>query len=288
MNHNRILWILTRSPMHVGAGASVGVIDMPIQRERHTQIPIVPGSGLKGVLRDLWDKKTESAEQDRLFGPENSSDQDARAGELVVGEARTICFPVRSAKGSFAWLTSPLTLARVARERAIPFSIPFLDTIDDEHCLAGAEVMIRNGSEEQVVLEEYCFKANALPEEAVRLLADAFAEDPVWETLPKRLVIVSDGIFSHFCANACEVQQRIRINDDTGTVEKRGLFNQENLPSESLMMAAISERDSGCDVVNILASRLEQVGNLIQLGGDETIGLGYCGVRLAEAARAEG
>ena len=47
----KILYLFTRTPLHVGAGASVGAIDQPIQRERHTGFPIIPGSSIKGVLR---------------------------------------------------------------------------------------------------------------------------------------------------------------------------------------------------------------------------------------------
>ena len=44
----KILYLFTRTPLHVGAGASVGAIDQPIQRERHTGHPIIPGSSIKG------------------------------------------------------------------------------------------------------------------------------------------------------------------------------------------------------------------------------------------------
>ena len=52
MSNKRILYVFTRTPLHVGAGASVGAIDQPVQRERHTGFPIIPGSSIKGVLRD--------------------------------------------------------------------------------------------------------------------------------------------------------------------------------------------------------------------------------------------
>ncbi len=50
----RILYLFTRTPLHVGAGASVGAIDQPVQRERHTGFPIVPGSSLKGSFAEQW------------------------------------------------------------------------------------------------------------------------------------------------------------------------------------------------------------------------------------------
>lgn len=268
----RILHIFTRTPLHVGAGSSVGAIDMPIQRERHTQIPIIPGSSLKGVLRDRWNGH---ADQVELFGSESDAGKEAlKTGNLVIGEARVICFPVRSAKGSFAWITSPLALARYARERNV--AAPKLPPLDDESCLAGSYVTLNGG----VVLEEYAFKVSPLPAEAVTLLKDALPGDAVWATLDKRLVIVSDGIFSHFCATACEVQQRIQIDDDTGTVKSGALFNQENVPSETLFYATLSQRKAtGKGLAELAASLMEKP--VLQIGGDETIGLGFCTIALS-------
>lgn len=274
----RILHIFTRTPLHVGAGSSVGAIDMPIQRERHTQIPIIPGSGLKGVLRDRWNGQPDQVE---LFGGESGAGKDElKPGNLVIGEARTLCFPVRSAKGAFAWLTSPLALTRYAREKGAV--APTLPALDDESCLAGPEVMINGG----VVLEEYAFtiKADkAAYDAAVALLKDALPGDAIWATLDKRLVIVSDGIFSHFCATACEVQQRIQIDDTTGTVKGGALFNQENVPSETLLYAVLSQRkEPGKGLLELATSLKEKP--VLQIGGDETIGLGFCSVVLSGGA----
>jgi CRISPR-associated protein Cmr4 len=272
MNH-QLLSILTRTPLHVGAGSSVGAIDMPIQRERHTLIPIIPGSSLKGVLRDLWDGN--SAQQE-LFGPDSDT-REHFAGNLLVGEARVLCFPVRSARGSFAWITCPLVLQRYARDIDAPLG-PL--SIKDDECLAGIDVRIGG----DVVLEEYCFKASGFVEEVVGLLQDFLPGDPLVKTLPGRLVVVSDGIFSFFCSAACEVQQRIRIDDATGTVAAGGLFNQENVPSETLFYAVLGERKHDGSLQQ-LAEKVRQINGILQIGGDETIGLGFCSVALKGGAQ---
>ncbi|MFQ5741113.1 MAG: type III-B CRISPR module RAMP protein Cmr4 [Acidobacteriota bacterium] len=265
----RILSILTRTPLHVGAGSSVGAIDLPVQRERHTQIPIIPGSGLKGVLRDLWNEQPE--DQTRLFGPESDAPEHA-AGELLVGEARALCFPVRSARGSFAWIACPLVLHRYASECGHTWDLP---EPTEDTCLAPDAVCI-NGS---VVLEEYAFKAGHLPEETPSFLKDFIPGDPVLESLPRRMVLVSDGIYSHFCANACEVQQRIQIDDQTGVVKQGALFNQENVPSETLFYGMVGARKDPASL-NKLDQKLRENGNILQIGGDGTVGLGYCSVSL--------
>jgi CRISPR-associated protein Cmr4 len=255
----------------VGAGSSVGAIDMPIQRERHTQIPIIPGSSLKGVLRDRWNDRKE--EQVELFGSDPGAG-DLTPGNLIIGEARVLCFPVRSAKGSFAWLTCPLALARYAREKGGTFAE--MTGLDDETCLAGTEVRLKGqDGKEGVVLEEYAFTAvRAIPADVLALLQKALPNDALWATLDKRLVIVSDGIFSHFCATACEVQQRICVDDEKGTVRGGALFNQENVPCETLFYAVLGQRKDGKGWAELAASL--KANSVQQIGGDESIGLGFC------------
>ncbi|MCX7739384.1 MAG: RAMP superfamily CRISPR-associated protein, partial [Hydrogenothermaceae bacterium] len=40
------------TPLHVGAGQGLSYVDLPIVREVHTQFPFVPGSSIKGAVRD--------------------------------------------------------------------------------------------------------------------------------------------------------------------------------------------------------------------------------------------
>ncbi|GAB4246431.1 MAG: type III-B CRISPR module RAMP protein Cmr4 [Acidobacteriota bacterium] len=270
----RILSIFTRTPLHVGAGASVGVVDLPVQRERHTQIPIIPGSSLKGVLRDLWNDEKEK--QKELFGNEPGAGKDLRAGDLLVGEARVLCFPVRSARGGFAWITSPLAVRRYYRDRGVP--APQLPEVPDEKAYAGGGVIVKNS----VILEDYRLAAEALPAGLEKLLDGFMPKEPLVRTAAERLVVVSDGTFSHFCATACEVQQRVRIDDDTGVVAKGALFNQENVPAETLFYAVMGERN-GRSVFSDVEKKLEENAGILQVGADETVGLGFCSVYLQPA-----
>src|SRR5208283_1283252 len=116
---SRILYLFTRTPLHVGAGSSVGAIDQPIIRERHTSFPFIPGTSLKGVLRDTAtrDEKISKANVDAIFGEGfGSGSENFSAGRVSFGEAKLLAFPVRSAKGSFAFATCPLALERFLRE----------------------------------------------------------------------------------------------------------------------------------------------------------------------------
>ena len=279
--------LFTRTPLHVGAGSSVGAIDLPVIRERHTKFPIIPGSAIKGVLADLWfnaenidgeGKRKKNSEVAKLFGSED--DKAADAGTLIFGEGRLLAFPVRSAKGSFAWLTCPLALARFERDTKNKLGADQFEGLSEEQCAASPAVILQD----KVILEEYQFLVVAKNLSNLADILKKFGSDPVWQQLGDRLVIVNDEIFSYFVEQACEVVSRTKIDDKKGTVAKGALFNQEQVPSETMFYSVLMEnsRTKNITPLELLKKKLDEIGNLIQIGGDATIGLGYCSTKINE------
>ncbi len=312
----KLLYLFTRTPLHVGAGASVGAIDQPIQRERHTGFPVVPASSLKGTFADAWndgllDEQNDKGETKKvrvkkdgtaseaawLFG--SDSDKHAAAGALQFSEARLLAFPIRSAKGSFAWITCALMLQRAVRDGVLAqnlvpiFPKPANGQPDesDELAFFAANGPLALG--DKVVLEEYTFTRTG-NDEATKLgeaLAKLLLDDPVWQEVASRLVILSDGMMSFFAKSACEVAQHVRINDETGTAAGGALFNQENVPSETLFYAvlnAFAERSAQKQdkprtpeqATKAFDTKLKVNCSVFQFGGDASTGLGYCTVQL--------
>ncbi|HBA66448.1 MAG TPA: type III-B CRISPR module RAMP protein Cmr4, partial [Methylococcaceae bacterium] len=115
----RIAFLYCVSPVHMGTGTAVGgLIDNPIQRERHTEYPMMAGSGIKGAIRhDYWAQHEDRKLLNRLFGPEN--DASDHAGALSFSDGQLLAFPVRCAKAGFVYATSPLLLARLQRQLAL-------------------------------------------------------------------------------------------------------------------------------------------------------------------------
>ena len=265
----KILSIFTRTPLHVGCGSSVGAVDQPVARERHTGYPVIPGSALKGVLADLWNdapNQRNAADGVYLFG--STDTKNASAGSLLIGEGKLLAFPVRSAKGCWAWITCPLALARFARDTGATVTVP-----TDGKTLAAKDLRI-DGS---VVFEEYPLESvGDLPEDLVGAL-EGVSSDPVWkDNLRKHLAVVDDDLFAYFVKNACEIANHNRIDDEKGVVAPGALFSQENVPSEAMFYAVFNSRD-GKDFDKV-SGRLVQEKNLLQIGADMTIGLGWCTV----------
>lgn len=273
----RILYLFTRTPLHVGAGDSVDAIDQPVQRERHTGFPIIPGSSVKGVLRDHL-KSLGDETLNKLFG----SPPEAKvltAGEISFGEARLVAFPVRSAKGAFALATSALALQRFARDAKVATPVPSAPS--DMSCLAGNKLVIEKGGQKGVVLEEYRFNvAGAFPADWEAVLTQLLS-DAVLAGAAGRFVLLSDGDFSYFAVNACQVNQHVRINDETGTADSEGggLFNEETVPSEALFYTPLTVLPRGLEDNAVFKSLAAE--QLVQFGGNGTTGLGFCTVKLA-------
>ncbi len=308
----KLLYLFTRTPLHVGAGSSVGAIDQPIVRERHTGLPIIPGSSLKGVLADLWSTdtiKNEAGQTTRdsakditwLFG--SDSDKTPSAGALSLGEARLLAFPIRSAKGSYAWITSPLMLARAERD-GVPGVARLAKELGEKLSAANGDSLALFGSQSaialplangapkpRIVLEDYVFThTGELPTNLVGSLQKLLPREPVLDDLAGHLAIVSDGMLGFFARTACEVAQHVRIDDATGTAAEGGLFNQENVPAETLFYSIVHATKGRSAAhrtlepeaaLERLAAKIDGAHATIQIGGHATTGLGYCTVRLA-------
>jgi CRISPR-associated protein Cmr4 len=270
--YQKLLYIFTRTPLHVGAGSSVGAIDQPVQRERHTGFPIIPGSSIKGVLRDAFRRDEEfRTHEDVIFGKQES------AGRLAIGEAKVLVFPVRSAKGSFAFVTCQLALERFRRENPSLSNAVLPAEPGDTTCLAGDTVVITRNGKTGVVLEEYQFERKAsFPLEWENVLL-TLLDDVVWKTGKGRFVLLSNGDFSHFVKTACEVSQHVGIDPEKGTAKPGALFNLEAVPAETLFFAPVIALARVNGEIELLEKFLAHKP-VMQFGGDSTTGLGFCSV----------
>jgi CRISPR-associated protein Cmr4 len=66
-----ILYLYTETPLHVGTGSGLSNIDLPIQRERTTQYPMIQGSSIKGKMRATAELILEEQEAKKKENKEN-------------------------------------------------------------------------------------------------------------------------------------------------------------------------------------------------------------------------
>ena len=276
------------SPVHMGAGQAVDVIDNPIQRERHTQHPCFAGSGIKGAVRHsyaaLGGSKDDIA---RLLGPDSGSST-LHAGAVSFGDAQMLALPVRSLKGGYVYATCPQALARAQRLLHLAgIAAPWPAVrVDDGHWLFANPALL-SGDKLHLEAFEYVAKAsNELAQIAADLAQRALPQGAAYQffadKLSTDLVLLSDTDFGYFAKNAMLVEPHVRINPETGTADDGGLFYTENLPPESLLIAPLmaSQTRTGKQDDHLSAeevfTRLKPLldGKLLQVGGDATTGRG--------------
>lgn len=291
-----MLFIYVETPLHAGTGRGLGAVDLPIQRERVTDYPIVQASSLKGRLRAEARGKLPGNELEAIFGPETERASE-HAGALSVGDAKILLFPVRSLAGVFAWTTSVDVLARFLREAqmvglAVSWTLP--PEPDGDKALVTGNALIAG---ESVVLEEFSFTPDKEQAEAVRAIGQWLADNALpqgdeyryWrDALPKKLCILPEDAFRDFVKYSTEVQTHIRLDPDTKTVASRALWTAESLPVDTLLYAPLLATPSRARDVNMRAEEvLQRVQGLglvrTQLGGDETTGQGIVALRFVNA-----
>lgn len=305
----RPFFIWVQTPLHAGSGNDLGIIDLPIQREKHTSYPKIEASGLKGSIRESFEEqkgkeldgfgKIDQESIDLVFGPENAR-SDGHAGALGFSDARLLLFPVKSMKGVFVWVTCPQVLKRFERDLKIcapdgSILTRFFAKKDDSESYADIpnELTVSNLSEievrdSKIVLEEYAFpvtETRSTMEFANKLSAELGIEE-----IKRKVVVLPNETFRDFVQLSTEVITRTKIDSESGTVKDGSLFTEEYLPSESILysLALVSplfvenEAKKGKFKAESTEGEIQKIKDffvnglpeVMQIGGNATLGKG--------------
>ncbi|MFY9825289.1 MAG: type III-B CRISPR module RAMP protein Cmr4 [Thermoanaerobaculia bacterium] len=284
LSETGVLGLYTETALHCGAEGGTGYVDLPIQRERHTHYPLIPGSTIKGVLRDELLPDLGQEKIDAIFGKEDTQSP----GTVSFGDGILVAFPVRSSGAPFHWVTCPFVLERVFRSlgATVKVSAP-----GSGRAWGGGD------REETVLLEEIRLKKVPEPDffkedgplgHLLKLLPAGESFSYTRKLFARQLLIVSDHDFKEFVETGTEVLTRIKLNflGTTRTLKRENLTEEENqrasdidlqgnlfveevVPPETLFLAALRGGETAGDLVKALQSR-----TVIRFGGDETIGRG--------------
>ncbi|MDX1971928.1 MAG: type III-B CRISPR module RAMP protein Cmr4, partial [Candidatus Sumerlaeia bacterium] len=246
MSHSALILLYAETPLHPGTGSALGAIDLPVARERVTGWPLVPGSSLKGILRDTCRRQHGESDDKpgnlwNVFGGDTKHASDA-AGAFSVTDARLLAFPLRSLSGLFAWVTCPAALERFVRDAKVGKVKG--DLVAKAEALVKITHAQRNSSRDSVaivpkdskesplisggkiILEEFDYTAEE--HDAVREFGAALDDElgGAEMRLKSHLAVLSDNAFAFSTRFATEVMARIKLNPETKTVEGGALFYQ--------------------------------------------------------------
>jgi len=261
-----LITVRTITPVHVGAGRTSGIVDLPIQRDEYGYSCIY-SSSLKGslktallqaLLRETNDyAKAKNAVQ-VLLGPE-PEEGEAFESSITILDAYLLAIPVRSLKGIYVYVTSPLLIKRfyerfelfktisqgdgqktpeieelanmlnkIAEQKLEPFETICIG-IDGEEC---DKLRVKELEGKVVLAEEYFLDLKDKTDDKAKILSIL--------KLDKPLLIVSDE--NETAKNIVERSilrfTRVRLGRETKTVGG-GPWTEEYLPPKTILHTMI-------------------------------------------------
>ncbi|MFC0438061.1 type III-B CRISPR module RAMP protein Cmr4 [Kutzneria buriramensis] len=287
----RLLVLLAETPVHAGGSAAEGALDLPIQREAATGLPVIWGQSLKGALRERVRTQAWAAEVfgERLRGPgpqdtaPRTAQPQEKGGELTkgavsFGDAALLAFPAPTLRNTFAWTTSPLLLSRLSRKLRLlgvdPAPVLGAFTALPPGTYGGTDWAGRSligpftdtiTAHTDVATLGRLLAALACPHDA------AFAYTRA--KLATDLLLLEDGVFTELSKLGTDTVARIQLKEETKTVQN-GPFYSEHLPAETVLVSLLSGEENSLQHLKVFD------GMPLQLGGDETIGKGLLWCRV--------
>lgn len=268
-------------PIHIGTGGyRLGAVDNTIVREPATGIPKIPGTSFAGVIREyatIWkmendnECKSISNEKEKrdcaegkikqYFGDEN------KQGMLRFYDGQIIFFPVASIQGT-VWITTKELLEY------------WFGELKDEH---GKKIKIPDGINDKAYVIKGENIKNPLNLGWVLLKIER-GQNGIDVPLPsqlgqwvKRIVMVSDKLFSQIVNDNLEVRTSVRIDPKTGTAAEGALFTYEAIPRGTIIgfEVGIDMRKDGNEepAVNLIKNSFLYL-KLLGIGGFGTRGFG--------------
>lgn len=303
---NKVLMLYRcETPLHVGSGDEMGIVDLPIQREKHTGFPKMEASGIKGVFRDKFEREKDKNDEviRSIFGSDGevSSGEDGKkseAGGLIFTDARLLLFPVKAGKDVFRWITCPYVLQRFVREWNLTYgekngcdilsrlNTDILNSLEEGNVYEiKKKVQQKNNPQlkeekNKVSLDEFQFEIKEeIISDLLEIVEKIITVNYLREKLNKGIILVSDEVFSYFTEMNTQVDTRIRIGDD-GVVVDGALFTEEFLPEESILYSSVEEWKEG--ILQAFIGEFKKKTFFMQFGGDTTIGKGITEVQICD------
>ena len=278
-------------PIHIGAGGyRLGRVDNTIVRDPATNVPKIPGTSIAGVVRAFYtvylmendnECKSESNEEEKKRCAEEKAKvvfgDETKKGVLRFYDGQIIFFPVSSIQGT-VWITTKELIdywfGEIKDKNGEKIKIP--DEIsDDAYPIKGIDTdkLLNLGWLLLEVKKPEDGKEIALPQEMDKWV--------------KRIVVVSDKLFSHIVNDNLEVRTSVRIDPDTGAAAEGALFTYEAIPRGTVLgfeigvdNALAKQRDIGLEVVDKIIEAVSPYLRNLGIGGMGTRGFGRLEINL--------
>ncbi len=291
MNKYRIGYLYSFSPIHCGGEGDLGNI-LEIAREAHTNFPYIPGSSLRGTLRDEVEQQEQEDETnnaaERLFGKELDNDGQMGVHQVWFGDARLLWIPMRtmSLKGNdiFIWVSCHSLIrdhALLAGLSTVVFPDYPVGNKAGTYTVADAQLNVSKFKDEHE-------NAIALSTNWAESLQDAV--QPTWDN---NRIVLPDAQFQVLMEHSLWTQVRNKIDDRENAGSAEVFWTDVCIPRDTILYygwgysllreksdpnqtEASSQKQKNKTITNqdheLLLNTLK---GLIQVGGQANVGRGW-------------
>ncbi|MEA5567624.1 type III-B CRISPR module RAMP protein Cmr4 [Anabaena sp. UHCC 0399] len=250
------------SPLHTGGATQEGNI-VGIAREVHTDLPYMPGAGLRGRVR----ASTPKEQQKFLWGNtledvQQNGDDNLTQGTIWIGDAAILWFPIPSLSHGIVWITSQFLLRRWLRLHNQSLSLPSPNSFS-------------GGNREQLYLKDAIFEARELNSwsDWQQYIPQ---DNEITKTINKALLL-SDQDCKVLIQTSLWQQVRVNLSEGKTLADNAGFRYEEAIPPETLMYfpwgTTTTANGNGDKAGNQLRQIFSQQ-DIWQFGGQESLGRG--------------
>jgi len=287
MNTNTInlVYLFLLAPLHTGGTTQEGNL-LGIARESHTNLPYIPSSSIRGRLRssvpnDATIEGSEKSKKFFLFGNEIADGEQLEQGAIWIGDGAILWIPIPSLSHGVIWISSPFLLQRwarlkggtIAHKTAIPE--PFSTNLQGTNRVYLKDVILRSDelkSWDEDHNDYIPCKENSTIDN-VLVLPDKFISTIVQMSLWRQVKIKLD---EHKTVDG-GFRYEEAIPPDTLMYFPWGVTSQVNNSNNNNQRSDSTNSDP-----NQLFRELLSSSNIIQIGGQESLGRGFVQIFYAQ------
>jgi CRISPR-associated protein Cmr4 len=247
------------SPLHTGGTTQEGNL-LGIARESHTNFPYIPSSTIRGKIRSI----TPEGQRNSLWGNTiddvtDGNDENLTQGCLWIGDGSILWMPVPSMSHGVIWVSCPLLLERWKRISGKNLTIP-----NDE-----TRYYTNLPTDKPIYLKDAIIKNN------LTRLAEHKDFIPQGSGI-ERILILPDK----HCATLIQMSlwRQVKIKLDEHKVVDGGFRYEEAIPPDTLMYfpwGVTAQGNGSGQQSSDEFRRILQEQNILQIGGQESLGRGF-------------
>jgi len=287
MRDFRIGYLYSLAPIHCGGEGDLGNI-LEIAREVHTNFPYIPGSSLRGSLRDEVTQLNPN-DANALFGKELNGDGEMGVHQVWFGDARLLWVPMRTmASGNrdiFTWVSCHSLI----RDHALIAKLPGAIFPERPVSTQPGNYMVADAQLQVIAMNDDQKKAIAL----AGTWPDSL-EKSVKSTWEKSCIVLPDADFQVLMEHSLWTQIRNKIQEGSQGATSEGsaevFWTDICIPRDTIGYYAwgyslLKNNPVTSEQHELLMSAVQ---GLIQVGGQANVGRGWAQSWVANSSEPTG